>query len=38
MWNSGSENIQMDTENMEEEETKEVPKTVFNYDLIFEKY
>ena len=37
--NSGMENIEMDTENMEEEETKGTPKnSVYNYDMIFEKY
>ena len=40
MWNTGSENIQIDTENMEEEETKEERKSPggYNYDMIFDKY
>ena len=38
MWNTGSENIQIDTE--PEEETKEERKSPggYNYDVIFDKY
>ena len=38
MWNTGSENIQIDTE--PEEETKEERKSPggYNYDMLFDKY